>query len=138
MRIRTWKDQTLMRLLSNAAGASYTQSWAQQLADYERLLYILVGHASVDVLFNVQVATDSGGTGAESIFTSIDADEVGLFWLEIGPAVLNRLGKFYVSPLVTWTAGTFSLIEVKYNLRQEGNLADLFDATVIEYNQQLT
>lgn len=115
--------QILDRLALNSS-SSYTQVWETKFKKANRVSYILIPEASCDVTFNVQIATDASGTSATSITTNINATAASgyeFYVIDVTPDVLTST-KQYVSPLVTRSAGSYTLIEVKYDLRNEGNL----------------
>lgn len=120
---RTFDDENQMKVLGSELGASYTQVFELKLADAERVLFLLVGHASVDVAFDVTIATDSSGTSPTDLATTaIDADDADkVYTIEVDAAQLTG-AKQYLSPKVTWTAGTFTLIQILRGLRNKGNL----------------
>jgi hypothetical protein len=133
---RTFSKENQAKLLGQALSASYTQVFSQALADNERIMWILIGHASVDVAFDVTVASDSAGTGAADILTAaVTCDTAGGMWtFEIDAAQLPA-AKQYLSPKVTLTAGTYTLIEVKRAMRHKGNFT--YDSTWTARTEQL-
>lgn len=125
---RTFHDQVQMRVLGQALSASYTQSWSTIFQDCDRVVYLLIAHASCNVAFNAQIASDSDGTGAaDAAGTDITANSAGkVHSIEITPGVLTS-AKQYVSAKVTLTAGTYTLLELKMRLRNEG--IETYDST---------
>lgn len=120
---RTFLDETLPQLLGQALSGSFTQVFEQKFAEAERVTWLLIGHASCDVAFTATIAEDSSGTNPTDILsTAIDADEAGKVWvLDIDHSVLTKT-KQYISPKVTLTAGTYTLLEIKRGLRNKGYL----------------
>lgn len=127
-RMRTYRNEVAPKLLAQGASASYTQVWTTVLSGCERVVYTLITHASCSVVFNVQIASDSSGTGAASVSTNITATTAGkIHTIEIGPGALTA-AKQYVSPLVTFTAGTYTLLEQRFDLRRTSEVSA--DSTV--------
>jgi len=123
MAYRTLHDETQIRLLGQALSGSYTQSWSKVFADAERIVYMLISHASCDVEVDISIATDSSGTSAEDILTAaVTADTAGrIYTFEIDAAQITA-AKRYVSLKVTLSGGTYSLVEIKRGLRNQGNI----------------
>lgn len=118
---RTFHKENSPSLLASAASASYTQSWSNVFADCDRVVYMLVTHASANITFNVQIASDTSGTGAASLVTDITANAADkIHTIEIAPAALTS-AKRYVSALATRSAGTYTLLRIKRRLRTPGN-----------------
>lgn len=120
--LRTFSEQVSPALLANNSGATYTASYSLLLQDCERVVFILIGHASCDVALNASFASDSSGTGAENVLaTALDCDESGKIWtLEVSANDVPA-GKPYLSATVTRTAGNYSLLQEKHGLRYPGN-----------------
>jgi hypothetical protein len=123
MRNRTFNDENLLKVLGQALSASYTQSWSQIFTEPQRVVYILIAHASCNVAFNVQIADDASGTNpVEVLGTDITANSAGsVYTIEVGPGILTA-AKQYVSAEVVLTAGTYTLLELRQSLRQSGGL----------------
>lgn len=124
MAMRSFADETAPRLLGQALSGSYTQVFEQKLATAERVVWLLIGHASVDVALNATIAVDSAGNSPTDLLTAaVDCDDAGEMWyLEVDAAQLTET-KQYLSPKVTLTAGTYTLIEIKRGLRFQGDYA---------------
>lgn len=124
MRMRTYSDEVAPKLLASASSSTYTQVWTTVLADCERVVYTLIAHASCDVAFNVQIASDSSGTGAASVTTTITANAASkIHTIEISPGALTT-AKQHVSALVTRTAGSYTLTEQRFDMRISPPTAD--------------
>lgn len=112
------------KILASAASADYTQVWTQifSAGNCNRVSYWLIAHASITLVkFSIQIATDASGTSAADVGTTHTTAAAGkLYTIDIVPSVLTAT-KTYVSPLVDVSAGTYTLIEVKYDLRNPGN-----------------
>lgn len=123
-KIPTFVKEVDLKVLANNSSASYTQSWSTIFQDFERVAYIIIGHASVDVVFNVQIASDSSGTGAASVFTNVTTPITASagYILDVGPGILTA-AKQYVSVLVTRNAGTYTLLRARYNSRNPGSFS---------------
>lgn len=122
MNLRTFDEQVLLRVLASNASATYTQSFSTVLNANERVVYVLIAHASANHAFNVTIATDASGTSPTDLFTAVTANSAGsAYTLEIGPGALTT-AKQFVSPKVTVTAGTYTLLEIRTSLRNQGNL----------------
>ena len=123
MAYRTFDDETKPKLLGQALSAAYTEVWTKAFADAERVLYILIGHASVDITFDIKIASDSSGTGATSILSAaVTCDTAGQFWTFEADAAQMTSTLVYISPVTVLTAGTYTLLEVKRGLRNQGNI----------------
>ncbi len=123
MAIKRFAANTTIDRLALNSSASYTQVWETKFKTANRVVYMLSPEASCDVTFNVQIASDSSGTGATSITTNINATAAsGLeaYLIDVTPDNLTST-KQYVSPLVTRSAGAYTLWEFKYDLRNPNN-----------------
>lgn len=120
MRMRTYHDEVKPKLLAQGA-SSYTQVFTKALSDCERVVWMAIGHASANIAFNVTIATDSSGTSPTDVATGLTLAAGKVYTIEIGPGVLTA-AKQYVSPKLTVTAGTFTLLEQKFSLRYAGNI----------------
>lgn len=121
------KELDFAVLVSNSS-SNYTQSWSKIFADFERVAYILIAHASGSITFNVQIATDAAGTSPTSLFTDVVFATAGeAYILDVGSAVVTE-AKPFVSALATRGAGTYSLLRVRYDSRNPGSFA--LDASV--------
>jgi len=117
---RTFHKESSPVLLASASAASYTQSWSNVFADCDRVLYMLITHASASITFGVQIASDTSGTGAVSVVTDITAAVADkIHTIEIGPAALTS-AKRYVSALATRSAGSYTLLRIKRRMRSPG------------------
>ncbi len=127
-RMRTYRNEVDPALLGQALSATYTQSWSTIFTGCERVVYTLITHGSCDVEFNVQIASDSSGTGAADVATSITANVAGkIHTIEVAPGALTA-SKQYVSARVTRTAGTYTLLRQKFDLRRTSEVTA--DSTV--------
>lgn len=136
MKIRGIKDQFLPVFLVNNSSSNYTQVWTTLLSDCERVSWFIFGHASVSLTLNVQIASDSSGTGATSLFTDVTtlaSGKVQVFTIDAGQLTS---AKQYVSLLATRGAGTYSVLRIKYALHNEGNLTQ--DSSVLAITELLT
>lgn len=123
MKIRGIVDQIYLDYLANNSSSSFTQDWSNtRLAKNERLAFIALGHASVSVTFNVQIASDGSGTGAASLFGDYTALASGKLAARVIDAGQLTTAKQYVAALVTRSAGAYSLLEMRFAFREEGNL----------------
>lgn len=123
MQHRAFHDQVDARVLGQALSATYTQSWSEIFKTCERVVYVLIAHASCDVLFNAQIASDASGTGnADAAGADIAAAVAGkMHTIEITPGILTT-AKQFVSAKVTRSAGTYTLLELKMALRNPGTV----------------
>lgn len=119
MDIRTFSKQCDLVYLGSALSADYTQSWSKILSDCDRVVYLALGHASIAGNFNVQIADDASGTNPVSVQTNIAMAAGKAETIEIGPGDLTP-AKQFVSALATRSAGTFSLVRMKFSLRHPG------------------
>ena len=127
---------TKWRYLATASSSTYTQSFDTVFEDCERVDYIVLAHASVGAVLDVTIATDSSGTSPTDLGASITVDTAGkLYVITISPAILTST-KQYVSPKVTRSAGTYSLVEVRYNLRDKNQFTQ--DTSVASITKYLT
>ena len=122
MKIRNLADQFYFNYLANNSASNFTQDWAKRNGQGERVAFLIFGHASVSVTFNVQIASDSSGTGAASIFTDYTALASGKMAARAYDAGQLTAAKQFSSALVTRSAGNYSLLEMRYALREEGNV----------------
>lgn len=129
MVMRTFKDEVLPQLLGQALSGSYTQVFEEKHSEAERVVFLLIGHASVNVAFTVTAATNAAGSDPTDLTTAITCDDAGAMWtIEVDAGDLPA-GKDFISPKVTLTGGTYTLLEIKRGLRNQGNLASRHDAT---------
>lgn len=119
---------------ATASSSTYTQVFDTVFEDCERVDYWILGHASVSGTFDVTIATDSSGTSPTDLGASVTVDTAGkLYSITISPAILTST-KQYVSAKFTRSAGTYSLIEVRYNLRDVNQFTqDSSIATPVKY-----
>lgn len=136
MKIRSFKDQFYLAYLANNSSSSFTQDWALRNQSGERVAFLALGHASVAVTFNVQIATDSGGTSAASLFTDVTTLASGKVTVLTYDAAQLTAAKQYSSALVTRSAGAYSLLELRYALRNEGNVTQ--PSSVLSITELLT
>lgn len=119
--MRTFYEEVYANVLAQGSSASYTQVFSQAFAGFDRIVYVLVTHASADVAFDVEIATDSSGTSPTSIVTAVTANTAGkIYTMEIAPGKLTE-AKQYISPKVTRTAGSYTLLELRYRARHAGD-----------------
>lgn len=136
MAYRTFADEEALALLGQALGASYTQVFTEAFEDAERLVFLVTGHASVDVEIDVTIAEDSSGTTPVDILSAaVTLDTAGaVAIIEVDAAQLTELtsagvaAKRFISLKVTWTAGTYTVHQIKRGLRHKGNLTQ--DSTI--------
>jgi hypothetical protein len=133
-KIPTYTEEIANKVLANATNATYTQVFTEAFATCDRIVYEIIGHASVDVTIDVTAATNSAGSGAVDILTAaVTFNSAGVAYVDIAPGALPQ-GKDYISPKVTRTAGTYTLIEKKYNVKNPGDFTQ--DATVISITKK--
>lgn len=122
MDIRTFREEADIVLLGSARSTGYTFTGIV-FPNFERAVVKLTTHASINVsVFNVAVATSAAGAGATNLFTSVattTADRV--YTLEISPSVITA-GWTHFSPIVTLSAGTYTLEVLYFNPRVGGNI----------------
>lgn len=118
--------------LATDSGSNYTQAFEQALSEFETVTYILVAHASCDVAFTVTISDDDSGSTTTDL-TALDCDAATkLNFYTITHENLTA-DKTYVSPKVTQSAGTYSLIKVSYNARQPGGFTQSTDVDQVRF-----
>lgn len=122
-KIATFVKELDLAVLASNSSSNYTASWSKVFANFERVAYILLCHASGSITFNVQIATDSSGTSPTSLFTDVVFATAGeAYILDVGVGALTD-AKQFVSALATRGAGTYSLLRVRYDSRTPGGFS---------------
>ena len=122
MSIRVITDAVQADVLVHASGANYTQVFTEIFEDCNRVTYMLIAHASCNVVLNATIASDSAGTGATDVLgTGLTCNDAGeVTFLNLSPNELDPVNnKTFVSAKVTFTAGTYTLIRLKYDLKTQ-------------------
>lgn len=133
---RTFADEARPSLLGQALSGDYTQVFTEAFENAERLVFIVIAHASGDVEIDVTIAEDSSGTTpVEILAAAVTLDTAGeCAIIEVDAAQLTELtsagvaAKRFISLKVTHTAGTYTVLQIKRGLRDKGNLTH--DSTI--------
>jgi hypothetical protein len=108
-------------VVESDSGTTHTQAFAKRFTNCDRIVYALIAHGTSDIDFNVTIADDASGTTKTDLLTTpINATTAGsISYIDVNPAVLTAT-KQYLAPKVTVTSGNYTLLEIRYRLRDNG------------------